>query len=263
MNDATIRQLAARLDAAVLRNQRIEQLVHSHPELDLPAAYRVQRAGIALRQARGDGLVGMKMGLTSHAKMAQVGVHQPIYAHLTSTMRIAPMDPVRRTDHGHPRAEPEIAFVLGADLRGPTDAASAMAAVATVHPALEVIDSRYADFRFALPDVVADNASSCLFAIGAGTPADQLQARGIDLGDLAMSLNVDGDPVHEGNSSAILGHPAASLAALANLLAEVGESLRAGMVVLAGAATPAVHIASGTSVRAVVEDLGEVGFDVE
>ena len=126
-----------------------------------------------------------------------------------------------------------------------------------------MIDSRYADFRFALPDVVADNASSCLFAIGAGTPADQLQARGIDLGDLAMSLNVDGDPVHEGNSSAILGHPAASLAALANLLAEVGESLRAGMVVLAGAATPAVHIASGTSVRAVVEDLGEVGFDVE
>lgn len=262
MNDDTIRALALQLDRATQENRRIEQLVNSWPDLDLASAYRIQRAGIELRKARNDGLIGMKMGLTSRAKMAQVGVHEPIYAHLSATMRLGAMDPVVCADYGHPRAEPEIAFLLGADLRGPVDADGALAAVHAVCPAMEIIDSRYANFRFSLPDVVADNASSCLFALGAPTPMAELATKGLDLGDLAMALWVDDEAVHEGNSSAILGHPAESLAALANLLSSLGEHLRAGMIVLAGAATPAVHLRSGTSVRAVVQGLGEVGVDV-
>jgi len=251
--------LAKILDEAALHAAPVAQLTVEHPRLTLQEAYEIQRASMARRAERGDGPVGMKMGLTSVAKMKQVGVHEPIYGHLTSEMKRGSGDVLRMSEQIHPRIEPEIAFLLGADLRGPVTAAEALAAVEWVLPALEVIDSRYKAFQFTLQDVVADNASSTRFFLG----ERRRRPDDLDLGNLGMVMSIDGEVVETGSSAAILDHPARSLAALANMLAEDGEFVRAGSIVLAGAATPAKHVAAGQRVALEVDGLGRVDVSVE
>jgi 2-oxo-3-hexenedioate decarboxylase len=253
-----IAALAQTVDEAARTATPIAQLTDGHPDLTLEQAYDVQRASIARRIERGESLVGLKMGLTSKAKMEQVGVHEPIYGHLTSSMQRSSGDELRMSEQIHPRLEPEIAFVLGDDLTGPTTAEAALRAVDSVCAALECIDSRYQDFQFTLEDVVADNASSTRFFLG------ETLARPdeIDLGNLGMVLSIDGEVAATGSSSAILEHPARSLAALANMLADRGESLRAGQVVLAGGATKAFHVHAGQHVHLEVDGLGTVDVHV-
>jgi len=156
----------------------------------------------------------------------------------------------------HPRAEPEIAFLLGAPLEGPVTATQALAAVEAVAPAIEIIDSRYRDFKFSLADVVADNSSSSGFILGAWESPEP------DLSNLGMILEVDGRAVQIGSSGAILGHPARSLAAAARLSTAAGERLEAGWIVMAGGATAAEALRPGTHVRNSVQDLGFCGFSV-
>lgn len=253
-----IEQLAETLDTAALNAKPVPQLTIATPSLTLEQAYRVQRASMARRASRGDIVVGLKMGLTSVAKMKQVGVHEPIYGHLTRDMRRGSGDVVRMSEQIHPRIEPEVAFILGADLRGPTTAVEALAAVEWVVAALEVIDSRYEAFRFTLADVVADNASSTRFFLG----DTRKRPDDLDLGNLGMVMSVDGVVVETGSSAAILDHPARSLAALANMLASVNEYVPAGSIVLAGAATAAKHVQAGQVVTAEVDGLGQVTANV-
>lgn len=257
LDEDTIDRLAARLDEAVERATAIPMLTAEH-ELSLDDAYRVQRAGIALRKVRGEVLVGMKMGLTSRAKMEQMGVHAPIYGHLTSAMRCDDGGAFEKQAHCHPRVEPEVAFLLARDLEGPVSPAEAMLAVDGVCAALEVIDSRYQDFKFTLPDVVADNASSARFVLG----NTLRRASELDLGNLGMVMEINGQVSQIGSSAAIYEHPARSLATLANLLAEVGEKLKAGQIVLAGGATAAVALSVGDRVRLRVDGLGSASFEV-
>ncbi len=240
------------VDEAALTATRIPMLTLSHEAMDLEDAYLIQRASMAHRFGRGERLVGMKMGLTSLAKMEQVGVHEPIYGHLTSNMLMVDGDTLFVQDHCHPRVEPEICFLMGEDLEGPTTPAQAMKAVSGVCAALEVIDSRYKDFKFTLTDVVADNASSSRLVLGSEiwTPEE------VDLGNLGMILEVNGKTAHIGSSAAIYEHPARSLATLVNMLAKVGEGLKAGQVVMSGGATAAVAVGAGDHVRVRVETLG-------
>lgn len=250
--------LAETVDEAARTATPIPQLTIEHPDLGLDDAYDVQRASIARRLQRGETLVGMKMGLTSKAKMEQVGVHEPIYGHLTSDMRRSSGDELRMSQQIHPRLEPEVAFVLGDDLVGPTTAEEALRSVEWVCAALECIDSRFDDFQFTLEDVVADNASSTRFFLGETLRRpDEL-----DLANLGMVLSIDGEVAATGSSAAILEHPARSLAALANMLSERGEKLEAGQVVLAGGATKAFHVHAGHHVHLEVDELGTVDVHV-
>ncbi|MPY71607.1 MAG: 4-oxalocrotonate decarboxylase, partial [Alphaproteobacteria bacterium] len=159
-------------------------------------------------------------------------------------------------DYVHPRVEPEIAFLLGERLEGPVTAAQAMAAIEAVAPAIEIIDSRYRNFKFSWADVVADNCSAAGYVLGAWTNLDA------DLSNLGMILEFNGRPVQIGSSAAILGHPVRSLAAAARLSSEAGEPLEAGWIVMAGGATAAEALAPDTHVRLTVEDLGTVAFSV-
>jgi 2-oxo-3-hexenedioate decarboxylase len=229
--------LAERLDTAALDGVAISQIV-SAAGLDADAAYAVQEALVARRLARGERLVGLKLGLTSRAKMAQVGVDEVIWGRLTDAMAIADGATVETSGLIHPRIEPEVAFLL--------DASGDAVAVA---PALEVIDSRYADFRFSLADVIADNSSAAAFAIGSWKPLPD----GLD--NLGVLLEVDGRVTQIGSTAAILGDPHRALAAARRL---AGPPAEAGWVLLAGAATAAVPLAKGAHVRAVVEGLGTV-----
>jgi 2-oxo-3-hexenedioate decarboxylase len=241
---------AARLDEATLAATAIPQLTAEKP-VSVADGYLIQRAGIALRRLRGDPVVGMKMGLTSRAKAEQVGVREPIYGHLTQHMILDDGGSVERARHVHPRVEPEIAYLLARELRGPVTPAQALAAVDCCCCALELIDSRYRDFKFTLSDVVADNASSSRFVLGS-----LRRPRDFDCGNLGMLLEKNGVVAEVGSSAAIYDHPARSLAALANQLALVGEALQAGMIVMTGGATAAIPLAPGDHVRVRVDGLG-------
>ncbi|MEV6928914.1 4-oxalocrotonate decarboxylase [Dactylosporangium sp. NPDC051485] len=230
--------LADLLDEAERTRTAIAQVV-SQSGADADEAYRIQEALVALRVGRGERLVGLKLGLTSRAKMAQVGVEQVIWGRLTDAMRVEDGGTVDAGRYIHPRVEPEVAFRL--------DANGAATAVA---PALELIDSRYADFRFTLPDVIADNTSAAGFVIGAWQPLPA----GLD--NLGVLLEVDGRVAQIGSTAAILGDPRRALAAAATLASSAGVLLEDGWVLLAGAATAAVPLAPGAHVRAVVDGLG-------
>ncbi|WP_298671019.1 fumarylacetoacetate hydrolase family protein [uncultured Sphingomonas sp.] len=252
-----IAALAATLDDAAVRSSAVAQLSVGHPTLGVADAYRVARASIDRRVARGERIVGMKMGFTSRAKMAQMGVDDLIWGWLTDAMMLDDGGSAPATRFIHPRIEPELAVRLKAPLAGQVTALEAWAAVEAVAPALEIIDSRYRDFRFSLADVVADNASSSAFVVGGWQRPD------IDVANLGMVMSIDGAPVQFGSSAAILGHPQRSLVAAARLAGEAGFVLEAGWTVLLGAATPAEAIRAGNRVRLETQDMATVDIALE
>ena len=259
MDTTRIEELAARVDAAAQRGETIAQLTLDEATMTVDEAYEIQEASVAQRLMRGESLVGMKMGLTSRAKMEQVGVHEPIYGRLTSGMVIADGATIALDGRCHPRIEPEIAFVMKRDIDGPVTDAQAAAAVDGVCAAMEIIDSRYRDFRFTLPDVVADNTSASGVILG---PLMK-RVEDVALGNLGIVMEVNGAPKEIGTSAAIYDHPMRALVELIRMLARRGKGLKAGQIVLAGAATAAVSLAPGDHVRAYVDELGSVEVFVD
>ncbi|GAB3135875.1 fumarylacetoacetate hydrolase family protein [Amycolatopsis stemonae] len=223
------------------------------PGLDVDTAYAIQDEALRQRRARGETLVGVKLGLTSRAKQERMGIDSPLLAWLTDAMVLPAGVPVPRLIH--PRAEPELVFVLGRRLAGPgVTAATALAAVESVYGGVEVIDSRYADYRFTLPDAVADNGSSAYFGVGpVGLPPASL-----DLSLEAALLEVDGQIVDTATGAAVQGHPAEALALAANALAARGLALEPGWLVLTGGMTDAVPLRPGSRVAAHFSHLGSI-----
>lgn len=253
MSEPPVAEHARRLETARSQAQAVECIAG----LDLAAAYRIQDEGIRLRAAAGDKPVGYKMGLTSKAKMKQMGVDTPIMGRLTESMRVTSGSSLGLGGLIHPRVEPEIAFLVRRDLRGKPSLEESLAACSSVCAALEIIDSRYRDFKFTLPAVVADNCSSCAFVLG----PDARRPEELELGRLPIELAVNGKTVESGSSEAIYGHPGLALAELAAMLDARGLWLEAGSIVLAGAATAAVLLEPGET-RARVSGLGEVSVRV-
>ncbi|MCP3784682.1 4-oxalocrotonate decarboxylase [Micromonospora sp. A3M-1-15] len=241
--------IAEKLGAAADTATAIPQLA-AETGLDVDAAYAVQAALLKRRLDRGERLVGLKMGLTSKAKMAQVGVDEVIWGRLTDVMRVPDGGTVDVADFIHPRVEPEVAFLLDR-LPEPGEPVGAFTrAVRAVAPAIELIDSRYANFTFSLPDVVADNTSAAAFVVGPWSPVPE----GLD--NLGVLLEIDGRVAQVGSTAAILGDPRRALDEGIRLAGRHGVRLRKGWVFLAGAATAAVPLRPGAHVRAVVEKLG-------
>jgi 2-oxo-3-hexenedioate decarboxylase len=253
LETVSLAALAERLDDAARFARAVPQL--SEP-LTLADAYEVQRLSIARRLERGEHRTGMKMGFTSKAKMVQMGLSELIWGRLTNGMLVDDGGTIEFAHYVHPRVEPEIAFLLGRPLAGRVSSVEAAAAIEAVAPALEIIDSRYENFKFSLTDVVADNSSSSGYVIGNWNDPS------VDYANLGMILEIDGRPVQIGSSAAILDHPLRSLVAAARLAAASGETLRPGDVVMAGGATAAEALARGSRVRLSVEALGDVSFFV-
>ncbi|MGW0035426.1 2-keto-4-pentenoate hydratase [Gordonia sp. NPDC003376] len=225
------------------------------PGLTLDVAYAAQDIALADRRAHGETVTGIKLGLTSRAKQQQMGVDKPSVAWLTDAMALPAGLPVPRGKLIHPRAEPEIAFILGRPLAGPgVTAAQALAAVEYVTAAVEIIDSRYSGFKFTLEDAVADNNSSGAYVTG---PVLKRPDE-VDLSLEACLLEVDGDIVDSATGSTVLGHPAEALAFAANTFGARGITLEAGWVVLTGGMADAVAVAPGSRVAAHFTSLGSI-----
>ncbi|HQT45797.1 MAG: 4-oxalocrotonate decarboxylase [Acidocella sp. 20-63-7] len=249
-------ELAAGLDEAARTATAVPQLTDTYPNLSVADAYAIQALSVARRWARGERRVGYKMGLTSRAKMQQMGVSEVIWGRLTDAMRLEEGGQMSHARYTHPRVEPEIAYIIGKPLAGNVSLSEALAAVEAVAPAMEIIDSRYKNFKFALADVIADNSSSSGFYLGAwAQPAT-------DVSNLGILMELNGRPVQIGSTAAILGNPLRSLVSAARLVAAVGESLMPGDIVLAGGATAAHALTPGDFVRTSFQNLGAVSFNV-
>lgn len=226
-------------------------------ETDQDAAYAVQSLGIGRRVAEGRRVVGRKIGLTSPAVQAQFGVYSPDYGVLLDDMIVADREPLDIGRFLQPRVEAEVAFVLGRDLESPTThVADVLRATDFVLPAIEIVDSRVTGWDIRITDTIADNASSG--AVVLGTTPRRLD--GLDLTELGMTLDRDGEPVSTGSGAACLGSPVIAVAWLARAVAAHGQPLRAGEVILSGALGPMMSATAGVY-RARLEGLGEVRVD--
>ncbi|MFD0687266.1 2-keto-4-pentenoate hydratase [Actinomadura fibrosa] len=255
MDPGSVEKAAAALLDAYATGAPIAPLTEEHPGLTVPDAYAIQLAQVAAWTADGARIKGHKVGLTSAAMRRQFGVDQPDFGHLTDGMFYAEAAPIDVGRFLQPRIEPEVTFVLGRPLSGPgVTVADAVAAVDFVLPALEIIDSRIADWRITLADTIADNASSGGVVLG----ARPVRMDGLDLALTGCLLHRNGDLVDTGAGGAVLGSPVNALVWLANALGERGVGLEAGHVVLPGSVTAAVPVAPGDTFTAAFGGIGTV-----
>ena len=249
-----MQEIAARLERAERDRVAIDPPAAA-AKLTVADAYRIQLINVERRVAAGRRIVGGKVGLTSVAMQKMMGVDEPDFGHLFDDMILQSGEECAVGALLIPRVEPEIAFVLSRELRGPgVTRADVLAAAEYVTPALEIIDTRIRDWRITLADTIADNASSGRVVLGSGkTPPVRH-----DLANIAMKLEKNGALIEEGVGSAVLGHPAEPVAWLANKFAEFGQSLAAGSIVIPGALCRAVPVAAGDAITASFGALGSV-----
>lgn len=251
LDGVDLNELADLLERAERERRPMPQLVTSYPDLDVATAYRVQRIGYERRLAAGEHFLGYKLGLVSRAKQLAMGVAEPLWGHLATGLQHPEDEPLELDRFIHPRVEPELAFLMGRDVDGDTaTVATVQAAIAGVFPALEILDSRFEDFKFALPDVVADNASAAAVVLGGrmlGTEAIDMQLEGV-------VLRRNGEVVDTAAGAAICGHPAAAVA----WLAQTVDGLPAGAIVLTGGLTAPVALEAGGVITAQYTNVGSV-----
>ncbi|WP_077000109.1 2-oxo-3-hexenedioate decarboxylase [Variovorax sp. KK3] len=253
----TIAALAEHLEGCELGARDTPKITDEHPQMDWDDAYAIQDAIRARKQVRGLRIVGLKAGLTSHAKMKQMGVASPVFGFLAEPHALPEGAECKVSELIHPKVEPEIAFVTRRPLKGPgCHIGAVLAATDFVLPGIEVIDSRYRDFKFDLKSVVADNTSAARFVVGGQARA----ASEVDLRTTGIVLEKNGVPVAFGAGAAVLGHPAAAIAMLANHLGARGEEIPAGTLILSGGITEAVAVEAGDAVTLRVQGMGSVGL---
>lgn len=251
----SVERAAAELLAAEDGRFDRDPITDEWPDLDTDTAYAIQNETLRRREARGEKLIGVKLGLTSRAKQRRMNVDSPLVAWLTDAMILPAGEPVPQELLIHPRVEPEIVFVMKTRLAGPgVTAAQALTAVEAVYAGAEVIDSRYRDFRFTLNDVIADNASSGAFILGpvARDPYD------IDLALEAVLVEVDGKVVDSATGAAVQNHPAEALALAANDLGRRGKAIEPGQIVLTGGMTDALPAGRGSRTAFHFTTLGSI-----
>jgi 2-keto-4-pentenoate hydratase len=224
---------------------------------DIIGAYNIQHINTRYWQESGRRIVGRKVGLTSKAVQTQLGVGRPDFGVLFADMAVEDGGELLASACIQPKCEAEVAIVLAHDLTDPdVEIAQVAAATACVHAAIEIVDSRIADWKITFADTVADNGSSAFFVLG----AEQKRLEGLDLYTCGMALEVDGEVVSVGSGAACLDHPLNAAAWLARTMAAAGEPLRAGDVILTGALGPMVPLIPGYSVTARIGGLGSVSF---
>jgi 2-keto-4-pentenoate hydratase len=233
----------------------IEPLTAAEPDLTMDDGYRVQRELVAMLLADGDEIVGYKVGLTSKAMQDFLGVDSPDHGPVLASTVYRDGADVPVGGFIAPRIEAEIAFVLGRPLKGPgVGIADAARAIRAAVPALEIIDSRIADWRIGLADTVADLASSAAVVLGDEVTLPD----GVEPRTLGVVLEHNEAPVASGIGAAALGDPVAVVVWLANVLGRHGVTLEPGQVIMTGALHAAVPLGAGDMFTATVERLGRV-----
>jgi len=254
-----ITQIATELHQARIGHTPVGQYSKNIEDFKISSAYSIQEEGIMIREESGETVIGYKMGLTSKAKREQMNLKEPCYGVLTDKMEIADKGIFSMATSIHPKIEPEIFFKISRDLQGQVTRNEVIESISWVGAALEILDSRYDQFKyFSLEDVVADNSSSSHFILG----KNLMPPQDLDLENLKMVLRVDGKDSEKGISGDISGNPLDSVVQLVHLLAERNKNLPKDSIVLAGAATSALALSPGMHIDLEVDLLGHVDLVV-
>lgn len=257
LSAAIVNELADRVMHAQEHVHTISKLTDAYPGMDIEDAYAIQDELCRRWIARGDRQVGVKAGLTSKAKMQQMGVHVPSFGILMASTARPENGDIPVEGLLHPRVEAEIGFVLQRDLVGPEcSVEQVIAATDYIIPAIEVIDSRYERFKVDLISATADNASACRYVTG-GRP---LAPQGVDLRTIGVVIEKNGEIMALGASAAVLNHPANAIVSLVQHLAARGKNLPAGSFIMTGGITEAIPVAKGDSVLGRFQDMGSVSI---
>jgi len=255
-------RLGDELFDALCARRTVAPLIEREPDIEIDDAYAISLHMLGRRQAQGERLVGKKIGVTSKPVQDMLGVHQPDFGFLTDRMQLRDGDVVSLSEAGliQPRAEGEIAFRLKHDLRGPgVSIDDVLDATDYVSPCFEIVDSRIHDWKIAIQDTVADNASCGVFVIGEA----RVDPRSLDLAAAKMDIDKNGAHIASGLGSAVQGHPAAAVAWLANTLSRYDIPFLAGEIILSGSLAPLLPVAAGDRFAMRIAGLGSasIGFE--
>lgn len=231
----------------------IDPLTSQEPNMTIADAYRIQQRMIACRLDQGERVIGKKIGVTSQAVMAMLGVAQPDFGYMLDGMIHSDGAAIRTENLIQPKAEGEIAFVLKKDLLGPgVSASDVLAATEGVMACFEIVDSRITDWKIKIQDTVADNASCGVFVLG----DRMVDPRGLDLRTCGMVLEKNGEVVVTGAGAATMNSPVNAIVWLANTLGRLGIPLKAGEVILSGALGAMVPVKAGDNLRVAIGGIG-------
>ena len=252
-----VQQAADLLYAAQIGRAPTSPLTERFPGLDVAGAYAIQRANLSRQLHDGHTLVAHKIGLTSEPMQTLLGVNKPDFGYILDDMVLTDGAAVAATRFCAPRVEPEVAFLLRKPLHGPgVTVDDVYAATAAVAPALEIVDSRIADWKLTLPDTIADNASSGAVVLG-----DWIPLHGeMDLPGARASLWLNGTEIDSGLGSAVMGDPAAAVAWLANTLASFGAEILPGQFIMSGSFATAAFVHPGDAAATAISGLGTVSL---
>ncbi|MDX1505316.1 MAG: fumarylacetoacetate hydrolase family protein [Spongiibacter sp.] len=254
MDTAIIEQLGDELYQSLRSQRSITPLTERFPNITIDDAYYISLRMLNRRLEDGEQVVGKKIGVTSAVVQEMLGVHQPDFGFLTDAMTFANGADIKVAGHLiQPRAEAEIGFRLKQDLQGPgVTEAEVLAATECIMPCFEIVDSRIDNWRIAIQDTVADNASCGVYVLG----NEEADPREFDLPSLEIRVWKNGEPLSQGLGSAVQGNPLTAVAWLANTLGRFGIPFKAGEVILSGSLVPLEPVQAGDSLRM---ELGGIG----
>jgi 2-keto-4-pentenoate hydratase len=260
LSSAIRAELAAGLADAERTRLPITPLTAAHPDIDVVDAYEIQLINIRARLDDGARVIGHKVGLSSEAMQKMMGVDEPDYGHLLADMEVFEDVPVDTSRFLFPRVEVEVGFILADDLPGAgCTEDDVLAATAAFAPSIELIDTRIRDWKIALCDTIADNASSAGWVLG----PQRVSPKDIDIKTIDAVLTRNGEVVAEGRSDAVLGNPVTAVAWLARKVDSFGVRLKAGDIVLPGSCTRAIDARPGDKFVADFAGLGSVRLSFE
>lgn len=259
MDTSLIEQLGDELYEALRSQRSVTPLIERYPTITIDDAYYISLRMLNRRLADGEAVVGKKIGVTSAVVQQMLGVHQPDFGFLTDAMTFAEGVDVPIAGHLiQPKAEAEIGFRLKQDLQGPgVTEADVLAATECIMPCFEIVDSRIDNWRIAIQDTVADNASCGVYVLG----GDEVDPREYDLAALHIRVWKNGEFLSEGFGSAVQGNPLTAVAWLANTLGRFGIPFKAGEVILSGSLVPLEPVQAGDKLRMELVGIGSASVN--
>lgn len=256
LDDKTVVALAEQLEKAELNRAPITKITDEYPDLDWDDAYAIQDEIRRRKIESGARIAGLKAGLTSQAKMKQMNVSEPVFGFMCDYGACADGSEIEIDRFIAPRVEAEIAFVTNKEIVGPCHIGTVLQATDFVMPAVEILDSRYENFKFDLISVVADNTSAAAFVSGGSAK----RVQDIDLRTVGIVLEKNGQIVDLAAGAAVLGQPAESVVMLANMLARKNQVIPAGTFIMTGGVTAAVSVERGDHIAVRYQHLGSVSM---
>lgn len=254
MDQTQINQLGDELYQAMLKREAVSPITSRGFDISIEDAYHISLRMLQNRLDAGERVIGKKIGVTSKAVQNMLNVHQPDFGYLTDAMVYNSGEAMPISEKlMQPRAEGEIAFILKKDLTGPgVTNADVLAATECVMPCFEIVDSRIQDWKIAIQDTVADNASCGLFVLG----DHAVSPRQVDLVTCGMVVEKNGQIISTGAGAAALGSPVNCVAWLANTLGQFGITLKAGEVILSGSLVPLEPVKAGDFMQVSIGGIG-------